>query len=173
MDPVTMANMSKQNGATPPSEGTAAAVREAARASMPLAPAATTKAKRRTFTAAFKQQVLREVDAAVASGRDGATGEILRRHALYSSHLTVWRRERDAGELAALSPRKRGRKPSRNALADEVARLERENARLQDKLRKSEIIIDVQKKLAALLGETLPVPTEVEFARGLLSRRSR
>ena len=173
MDPVTMSNMSKRNGATPPGEGTAAAVREAARASAPLAPAATpTKPKRRSFTAEFKVQVLREVDAAVASGRDGATGEILRRHGLYSSHLTVWRRERDAGELAGLTPRKRGPKPSRNALVDDVARLEREVARLQDKLRVAETVIDVQKKVAAVLGETLPTPTEEDFARGP-SRRKR
>ena len=172
MDPVTMTSMSKKNGATPPGEGTAAAVREAARAGLPLAPAATSaKPKRRTFTAEYKAQVLREVDAAVAAGRDGATGEILRRHGLYSSHLTVWRRERDAGELAGLTPRKRGPKASRNALADEVARLERVVARLQDKLRVAETVIDVQKKVAMLLGETLPTPTEEDFARGPSRRR--
>ena len=172
MDPVTMTNMTKKNGAAPPSEGTAAAIREAARTSTPLVPTTPEKPKRRTFTAEYKQQVLREVDAAVATGRDGATGEILRRHGLYSSHLTVWRRERDAGELAGLTPRKRGPKPSRNALADDVARLEREVARLQDKLRVAETVIDVQKKVAALLGETLPTPTEEDFARGP-SRRKR
>lgn len=173
MDPVTMTHMTKKNGAAPPSEGTAAAIREAARASTPLAPATPEKPKRRSFTAEYKLQVLREVDAAVATGRDGATGEILRRHGLYSSHLTVWRRERDAGELAGLTPRKRGPKPSRNALADDVARLEREVARLQDKLRVAETVIDVQKKVAALLGETLPTPTEEDFARGPSRRRKR
>ena len=77
-----------------------------------------------------------------------------------------WRRERDAGELAGLAPRKRGRKASKNALAEEIARLERENAKLQHELHKANTIIDVQKKLASLFGTTLPEPTEEDFARG-------
>ena len=80
---------------------------------------------------------MREADAALASGEEGAVGELLRREGLYSSHLTAWRRERDAGELAGLTPKKRGRKPRKNPLADENARLQRENARLQRELYKA------------------------------------
>ena len=169
-----MLHMSKKNGAVPPREGTASAVREAARASAPSA--APEKPKRRTFTAEYKQRIVREADAALASGNEGAVGELLRREGLYSSHLTSWRRERDAGELAGLTPKKRGRKPSRNALADENERLRRQVARLESDLKKAETVIDVQKNLAALLGETLPTPTEEDFARpvvGLISRRRR
>lgn len=170
-----MLHMSKKNGVGPPREGTAAAVREAARSSAPSpASASPEKPKRRTFTAEYKRRIVREADAALASGHEGAVGELLRREGLYSSHLTEWRRQRDAGELAGLTPQKRGRKPSRNAMADEVARLQRQVARLQSDLKKAETVIDVQKKLAALLGETLPEPTEEDFARpvvGLISRR--
>jgi len=166
LDPVTMLNMSKKNGA-PPREGTAAAVREAARSSAPFpAPASPERPKRRTFSAEYKRRIVREADAALASGNEGSVGELLRREGLYSSHLTAWRREREAGELAGLTPRRRGRKPSRSALSDENTRLQRENAKLEDRLRKAEIIIDVQKKVAALLGETLATPTEEDFARG-------
>jgi hypothetical protein len=90
---------------------------------------------------------------------------LLRREGLYSSHLTDWRRQRETGELAALTPKKRGRPPQKNPLADELARLQRENDRLQSELNKANIVIDVQKNLAALLGETLPAPTEEEVAQ--------
>jgi transposase len=92
---------------------------------------------------------------------------------LYSSHLTDWRRARDAGELAGLTPQKRGRKTSKPALADEVARLQRQVAKLEHDLYKANTIVDVQKKLASLLGETLPQPTEEDFARGPESSRRR
>ena len=172
-----MLNMSKKNGATPPREGTASAVREAARSSAPsVASASPERPKRRTFSAEYKRRIVREADAALASGQEGAVGELLRREGLYSSHLTEWRRQRDVGELAGLTPQKRGRKGSRNALADENERLRRQVARLESDLKKAETVIDVQKKLASLLGEELPTPTEEDFARpvvGLISRRRR
>ena len=106
--------------------------------------------RRRTFTAAYKLDILRQADACVKQGELGA---LLRREALYSSHLSDWRRKREAGELQALAPRKRGRKPKpRNPLAAEVAQLERDNARLEEELRKARIIIEVQKKLSEMLG---------------------
>ena len=78
---------------------------------------------------------------------------MLRREGLYSSNLTTWRRQRDKGLLSALAPKKRGRKKSpKNPLADRVARLEKENRRLQDKLAKAQIIIDVQKKVSQILA---------------------
>jgi transposase len=106
--------------------------------------------RRRSFTAAYKLDILREADACTEPGQLGA---LLRREGLYSSHLSDWRRKREAGELQALAPHKRGRKPKmRNPLAAEVARLEQEKAKLEDELRKARIIIDVQKKLSEMLG---------------------
>jgi regulator of replication initiation timing len=75
---------------------------------------------------------------------------------LYSSHLVCWRRERAAGILEALTSQKRGPKSKRNPWAEENEKLRRENARLAEKLRKAEIIIEVQKKVAALLGHSIP-----------------
>ena len=65
------------------------------------------KAKRRTFTAKYKREIVRKADGCKESGE---TGALLRREGLYSSHLTVWRRELAAGQLAALAPKKRGPK---------------------------------------------------------------
>jgi transposase len=110
------------------------------------------RAKRRTYTGEFKQQVLAEADAARGSGEIGA---VLRRHGLYSSHLTKWREERKAGILEGLAPQKRGPKSKANPLTAENQKLQRDNERLTDRLRKAEIIIDVQKKVAMLLG--LPI----------------
>jgi len=74
-------------------------------------------AKRRAFTAEFKRRLLAEADAC----GPGDLGALLHRHGLYSSHLTTWRRARERGELAGLTPRKRGRKATaKNPLADEV-----------------------------------------------------
>jgi transposase len=87
-----MLNMSKKNGAAPPAEGTASAVRNAARAGAGAEPATAERPLRRTFTAEYKQRILREADAAAASGVSGAVGSLLRKEGLYSSHLTEWRR---------------------------------------------------------------------------------
>jgi transposase-like protein len=114
------------------------------------------KPKRRRFTAAEKQRLLREVDACQGSGEIGA---LLRREGLYASYLTTWRRQREQGELDGLSPQKRGPKPDPQAI--ELARLRRENERLQERLRQAELIIDVHtcpggrcqgKKVAQMLG---------------------
>jgi transposase len=119
----------KKNDVSPPREGTASAVREA-RSGVPERATSPVRPKHRAFTAEYKQRIVREADAALASDEEGAVGELLRREGLYSSHLTTWRRERDAGELAGLAPRKRGRKATKNPLADENARLQRELARM-------------------------------------------
>jgi len=100
------------------------------------------KAKRKRFTAAEKLRKLREVDACQGSGEVGA---LLRREGIYSSYLTTWRRQRERGELEGLTPQKRGPKPDPQAI--ELAKLRRENERLQERLRQAELIIDVQKKL--------------------------
>ena len=114
------------------------------------------KASRRTFSAAEKLRILNEADACTQSGQIGA---LLRREGLYSSHLVKWRRLRAAGQLQALAPQPRGPKPTlSDPLAEELAQLRKENARLQARLAQAELIIDVQKKLAQLLGETHPAP---------------
>jgi transposase len=112
------------------------------------------KARRRAFTADYKLGILREADAA---GLAGSIGALLRREGLYSSHLVTWRRERAAGILEGLTPHKRGPKSRRNPLEEENQKLRRQNERLTEELRKAEIVIDVQKKVAALLGR--PIPT--------------
>src|SRR5258708_808996 len=112
------------------------------------------KAKRRTYTAEYKQRILQEAEAAAATR--GGLGALLRREGLYSSLLTYWRRERADGVLEALTPRKRGPKSKRNPLEEENQKLRRQNARLSEDLRKAHIIIDVQKKVAALLGHPIP-----------------
>ena len=118
-------------------------------------PEVTPKGKRRLFSAAYKKKILSEMDAAAGSGN---IGELLRREGIYSSTLTRWRRERDATVESALS-QKRGPEPKRNPLTGENEKLRRQNQRLQEELRKAEIIIDVQKKVAMLLGRPLaPVP---------------
>jgi hypothetical protein len=80
-------------------------------------------------------------------------GALLRREGLYSSNIGRWRRQRDHGILKAMAPQKRGRKhKDKNPLADEVARLQKENEKLRKKLWKAERIIDVQKKISEILG---------------------
>jgi transposase-like protein len=115
------------------------------------------KAVRRQFTAAYKLRILKEAEA--ASAIKGAVAALLRREGLYSSHLSTWREQREAGSLGALAPKKRGRKPAeKNPLAKRVAQLEAQNRRLSKKLEHAELIIEAQKKLAALLGSPPPDP---------------
>jgi transposase-like protein len=115
-------------------------------------PEVTPKAKRRSFSAAYKKKILAEVEAAAGTGN---IGEILRREGIYSSTLTSWRKERDAAVDGAFS-RKRGPEPKHNPLTSENEKLRRQNQRLQEELRRAELIIDVQKKVAMLLGRPLP-----------------
>lgn len=117
-------------------------------------PQVVAKPTRRRFTSEFKLQVLREADQC----GPGELGALLRRHGLYSSHLSVWRRERDLGARERLS-KKRGRKAAeRNPLSPRIAQLERENRRLQARLKKAELILEIPKKAAALLGIPLNHP---------------
>jgi transposase-like protein len=116
----------------------------------------TAKARRRRFTAEYKRRILREADALMETG---GVGEMLRREGLYSSHLTTWRRERERGELDGLAPKPRGRKADPDqALREENQRLARAVARLEQRLAQAEAIIDVQKKVASLLGIPLKSP---------------
>ncbi len=112
------------------------------------------KPKRRSFTAEYKQRILQEAEAAAVTR--GGLGALLRREGLYSSLLAYWRRERANGIRDALTPQKRGPKSKRNPLQEENLKLQRQVGQLTEKLRKAEIIIDVQKKVAALLGRPIP-----------------
>jgi len=116
------------------------------------------RARRRQFTVAYKLHILHEANHTAI----GQLGALLRREGLYSSHLSNWRRQRADGTLAALAPPRRGR-PATPAAERELAQLREENARLARKLAAAETVIEVQKKLASLLGLTPldpPVPPE-------------
>jgi transposase len=103
------------------------------------------RARRRTFTAAYKQEIL----AAYEAAPDGEKGAILRREGLYSSLISEWRRARDAGALAGLrQPRGRPAADPRDA---QIARLTREKAKLEQELATSRFVVEVQAKLGALL----------------------
>ena len=122
--------------------------------SRPPDPEMLPKASRRTFSAARKLRILNEADACTQPGQIGA---LLRREGLYSSHLVKWRRLRAAGQLQALAPQSRGPKPPPlEPFAEELAQVRKENARLLARLAQAELIIDVQKKVAQLLGASRP-----------------
>ena len=115
-----------------------------------VSPELSDRPRRRTFTARDKLRILAAVDAAAGTGNIGA---ILRREGIYSSTLCDWRRQRDAGAFNALNPGKRGPKPAgANPLAAELASSRKDNARLTQRLARAEAIIDIQKKVASLLG---------------------
>jgi len=123
-------------------------------------PEVTEKARRRRFSAAYKLRILEEADACTEPGQ---VGELLRREGLYSSHLTVWRKQRQEGSLRGLAPRKRGRKARpKNPLAKRVSELERENEALRNRIKQAELIIDVQKKVSQILGVPLKTPDSTE-----------
>ena len=116
------------------------------------------KARRRGFTAEYKLRVLAEADRCTQPGEVGA---LLRREGLYSSLLSAWRRQRDAGELSARSPKKRG-PPAKvpDASARRVAELEKQLAQAQVRLKRAEALLDLQKKVPEILGVELPKPDE-------------
>ena len=112
------------------------------------------QARRRHFSNADKRRILAAADRCT---RPGEIGALLRREGVYSSSLSTWRGQREAADLAALTPQRRGPKadPSR---ADTllIAQLTRDNLRLQSNLDKAHLVIEVQKKLALLLGLATP-----------------
>jgi transposase-like protein len=111
------------------------------------------RARRRSFTAQYKLDVVAEYDAA-ATGEKGA---VLRREGLYSSHVIEWRRARDAGTLAG-PPRPRGR-PAADPRDAQIARLQKEKAKLEQELATARFVVDVQAKLQVLL-ETISKSTD-------------
>ncbi len=104
--------------------------------------------RRRTFTADYKRRIVREAD---SCHKPGEIGALLRREGLYSSHLTEWRRARELGQLAG-ETRPRGPKPQLPDPRDlRIAALERENALLQERIRRAGLLVELQKKLSLLL----------------------
>ncbi len=112
------------------------------------------KAKRRSFTASYKVRILLEAD---RCSKPGEVGALLRREGLYSSHLTEWRKSRAAGELEGLSKR-RGPQARERDPEDvrKIAELERQVARLERRAERAEVIVELQKKVAELLGRPFP-----------------
>jgi len=108
------------------------------------------KAERRRFTAEYKLKVLREAN---HCKRPGEIGALLRREGLYWSNLTNWRKQRERGELAGLSSRKRGpQRREKNPLAERARELERDNMRLKRRAERAEGIVELQKKVSEILG---------------------
>jgi len=111
------------------------------------------KAQRRRFTAEYKRRIVREADRCTTTG---AIGALLRREGLYSSHLTTWRAARDRGELEGLAPKPRGPKVVAPDPRDKkIAEQEREIGKWRKRAERAEALVEVQKKVAALLGTPL------------------
>ena len=108
---------------------------------------------RRRFSAEYKLSIIEQADSVQDAGGVGA---LLRREGLYSSHLATWRQQRKQGEFDALTNKKRGPKVVVSPLVKENRALLAVNARLTKKLKNAELIIEVQKKVAALLGNPIP-----------------
>ena len=111
------------------------------------------KAHRRQFSAKYKIDILKRADDCKVPG---SLGVLLRSEGLYSSHLSTWRQQRDAGELAGLTPKRRGRKRAEVDARDlRIVEQAREIARLTARAERAEALVDLQKKVAALLGMPL------------------
>jgi transposase len=126
---------------------TVAAGRHAEPVNEPADPEVPERATRRTYSAQYKLRILAEYE---RRDRDGK-GALLRREGLYTSLISEWRKQRDQGAQQALGAAP-GR-PATDARDQEVARLRRENARLQADLAKAHKVIEVQGKLSALLEQ--------------------
>src|SRR5712692_12010506 len=137
--------------AGPDAEGARRATGEAGPAGTSRTPApdpeVPAKAQRRRFSAEYRLRILKQADACKGSG---AIGALLRREGLYSSHLVTWRRRRDAGALVGMRASKRG--PRAKPVDPRTKQLEKENARLQRQLKQAVTIIEIQKKVAGMLG---------------------
>jgi transposase len=118
------------------------------------------KAKRRRFSAAYKQRILRESEACT---EPGAISALLRREGLYSSHLFTWRRLAERGKREALTPKKRGPQPKAADERDKrIEQLERENAKLAHRAERAEALVEIQKKISQLLGIPQPETDDEE-----------
>jgi len=122
-------------------------------------PEVSAKPGRRRFTPTYKARIVEEAQRCTGPGEIGV---LLRREGLYSSALTQWRRQYQSGALQGLKDDKRGRKRTRDAREQELDRLRREIERLNKKLNQAELIIDIQKKVAAILGNPIETPSNNE-----------
>ena len=114
------------------------------------------KAQRRRFTAEYKRRIVREADRCTKLGEIGA---LLRREGLYSSQLTNWRGARDRGELEGLAPKRRGPKaPAPDPRDRKIVEQAGEIVRWQKRAERAEALVELQKKVAVLLGT--PLDTE-------------
>lgn len=116
---------------------------------MPKDTEVSAKPKRRTFSAEYRRRIVKE---AAACTKPGKIGALLRREGLYSSHLVSWRRAAEKGELAALAPKKRGAKPKRDERDRQLAEAQREIAKLKARAERAELLVEIQKKVASVLG---------------------
>lgn len=136
-------------------EGARRATGDAAPSAPPPDPEVVATAKRRQFSGSERNRILAAADRCTEPGEIGA---LLRREGIYSSHLSTWRKQRAAAQRVALEPKQRGRKADPAiAEARRMDALTRENGRLRHQLAQAHTIIEVQKKLCALLG----LPTDV------------
>ena len=151
------AHMPDAASSPPPAEGSAVALRAPAEPSAGAPrpnPEVVPVGRRRRYTSAEKQRILREADRCTKPGEIGA---LLRREGIYASMLSTWRKQRDQAEQASLQPRRRGPKPDQvRAEVQQILQLQEENARLRAELERAQLVIDVQKKLSAILS--LPTP---------------
>jgi transposase-like protein len=108
------------------------------------------KATRRRFTAKYKLKILKKADACEAHG---ALGELLRKEGLYTSHLALWRKQRELGVIAGLAPKKRGPKPvERDERDEQIEALRKELDTLTARAERAEALLELQKKVAELLS---------------------
>lgn len=139
----------------PAAQGARRATGDAGNSAVPDAPReadaeVVPRARRRSFTNADKRRILQAADRCTQPGEIGA---LMRREGVYSSSLSTWRRQREAADLAALAPQKRGPKADAGrADAQQIAQLTRDNDKLQSRLDKALLVIEVQKKVGALLA---------------------
>ena len=120
-----------------------------------VSPELSERPRRRKFNARERMRILDEIDQ--AGNTRGAASAILRREGLYSSSITDWRRQRDAGAYEGLSPVKRGPKAApANPLSAEHAQLQRDYRSVTQRLQRAEAVIEIQKKVALLLGLSMP-----------------
>lgn len=117
---------------------------------------------RRRFTPAEKLRLVNAAEAAIASGERGALEALLRKEGIYSSHLSVWRRQLAANGEAGLTARKPGRKPRLDASARALLAVTKQRDALEHKLRVATAIIELQKKAHEVLGLALPELPEDE-----------
>ncbi len=128
---------------------------------MPKSTEVSSKATRRRFPKSEKVRILREADACRASGEVNA---LLRREGIYSSHLSSWRRQREAGQFGK-SPRKPGPVATAPDPRDQqIVELERRALRAEARADRAERFVTLQKKVSELFGVELPTPSELELS---------